>query len=113
MYKGAIPSLNLPASVNCNETVLDLDKQDKTSIWRPNVLSPLLKKMLNNTKRNKQEIFNVLKNIYYYQINKTIFFSVDGRPFSQQPKVLSPKVNKMLSNIIENFGEYLKIKFTR
>ncbi|KAL4122974.1 hypothetical protein QTP88_015213 [Uroleucon formosanum] len=77
----AILSLNLPASVYCNKTVLD--KQDKTSIWRPNVLSPLLKKMLNNTK-------------------------LDGRPFSQQPKVLSPKVNKMLSNIIENVDKSLQ-----
>lgn len=104
MYKGAIPSLNLPTSVCCNMTVLD--KQDTTSIWRPNVLSPLLKKMLNNTNRNKQKFFNVLKNILLpnYQNN---FFSVDGRPFSQQPKVLSPKVNKMLCNIYENFGDYL------
>ncbi|XP_022161766.1 uncharacterized protein LOC111027677 [Myzus persicae] len=81
LYKGAIPSLNLPTSVYCNKTVLD--KQDTTSIWRPNVLSPLLKKILNNTNR-------------------------DGRPFSQQPKVLSPKVNKMLCNIYENFDKSLQ-----
>ncbi|KAF0712529.1 hypothetical protein FWK35_00028749, partial [Aphis craccivora] len=71
LYKGAIPSLSLPTSVCCNKTVLD--KQDTSSIWRPNVLSPLLKKMLNNT-------------------------NLDGRPFSQQPKVLSPKI-KVYSNL--------------
>ncbi|XP_060855166.1 uncharacterized protein LOC132932830 [Metopolophium dirhodum] len=81
LYKGAIPSLNLPTSVYCNNTVLD--KQDTTSIWRPNVLSPLLKKMLNNT-------------------------NLDGRPFSQQPKVLSPKVNKMLCDIYKNFDKSLQ-----
>jgi len=63
--------------------------------------------MLNNL--NKRSLMS--SKIYYYQINKTIFFSVDSRPFSQQPKVLSPKVNKMLCKVYENVGNYLKIKY--
>jgi len=80
----AYPSVNLPVATNITSTYL---------IWKPNVLSPLVKKILKNIAGNYSSIIIYYKHLFFHFSNYLIIVN-NISLIKPEIKILNPKVKQ-------------------